>query len=103
MLRFDRANSLGAIGAMFFIFVTVVSGQDAQYEAVLNDSAQRDLRPSIAHSYEIKLNRGDYAAGSVAQRGALINATLFLPNGERERDFSAAIAERIQFAFTAAT
>ena len=69
----------------------------------VNRPVEGDLAAVASQSYTIRLNTGEYAAGSVDQRGGPVAVELFLPDGSRLRGFPGPPAGKREFAFIAET
>jgi hypothetical protein len=69
----------------------------AQQPLSAGESVVRDVTAGTTDGYTIQLNTGDYISGSVDQRGIVVVATAFLPDGSKIRTFNGPPTGKRQF------
>src|SRR5262245_45064625 len=75
----------------------------AQEPLPVTGSVVHDVTAGTTHSYAIQLSAGDYVAGFVDQRGTVVVASAFLPDGSKIRTFNGPPTGKRQFAIVAET
>jgi enterochelin esterase-like enzyme len=87
--------------ALLLTLLVYAASAHAQDALTLNAPIEREIAPGTSHSYTISLNTGDYVAGTIDQRGIVVLATAYLPDGSRLRSFSGPPVGKREFAFVA--
>ena len=91
--------------SMMFLSAALVSTSAALAQEALPvaGSIVRDITAGATQAYTIQLNTGDYIAGYVDQRGIVVVASAFLPDGSKIRTFNGPPTGKRQFAIVADT
>ena len=91
--------------SMILLSASLVSASAvlAQEPLPLTEGVVRDVKAGATHSFTMQLNAGDYVAGFVDQRGIVVVATAFLPDGSKVRTFNGPPSGKRQFAIVAET
>ena len=92
------ARAAFAASAALLFFATHAS---AQGTLTVGQPIEQTISAGAAHDYTIALDAGDYVAGAVDQRGILVLAAVFTPDGERLRNFGGPPSGKRTIAFIA--
>jgi len=87
--------------ALVSVALASASAVLAQEPLPVAESVVRDVKAGATHSFTVQLNAGDYVAGFVDQRGIVVVATAFLPDGSKIRTFNGPPTGKRQFAIVA--
>ena len=86
-----------------FVLLASSALTSAQDPLKINEPVARELKAGISHRYQIQLNAGDLAAGSIWQQGKA-DLAILLPDGSKLRRFLATANDgKRPFAFIAET
>ena len=69
------------------VFLSSAGYASAQTTLNVGQSIDVAIAAGAAHDYTIALDAGDYVAGAVDQRGIMVLAAVFTPDGLRLRNF----------------
>jgi enterochelin esterase family protein len=78
------ARAAAAALTVLFFSAGHASAQDA---LKVGQAVERAIVAGATHDYSVALDAGDYVAGAVDQRGILVLAAVFAPDGSRLRNF----------------
>ena len=78
------ARAMAAAMTAIFFSAGHASAQDT---LTVGQPVDRAIAAGAAHEYTIALDAGDYVAGAVDQRGIMVLAAVFAPDGSRLRNF----------------
>src|SRR6185503_13136291 len=87
------ATTLGVL-----LSCVVAAGQET---LVVDRPIEQEILPGASHSYLVRLNAGDYVAGSLEQRVIAVFAAVFLPDGSRMRGLPGPREGKRDFGFIA--
>jgi enterochelin esterase family protein len=75
------------MAAAFTVFLFGGALASAQDTLIVGRPVDRAIMPGAFHAYTITLNAGDYVSGTLDQRGIIVLAAVFAPDGSRLRNF----------------
>ena len=76
-----------AMAAALTVLLFSAGHASAQDTLTVGQPVNRAIAAGTAHEYTIALEAGDYVAGAVDQRGIVVLAAVFAPDGSRLRNF----------------
>ncbi len=76
-----------AAAAALTVLLFSAAHASAQATLPIGQPVERAIAAGDAHDYTIALDAGDYVAGAVDQRGIVVLAAIFSPDGSRLRNF----------------
>jgi len=76
-----------AMAAALTVLLFSAGHASAQDTLTVGQPVNRAIAAGAAHEYTIALEAGDYVAGAVDQRGIMVLAAVFAPDGSRLRNF----------------
>ena len=76
-----------AAAAALTVVLFIAGHASAQDALKIGQPVERPMTAGATHEYTIALDAGDYVAGVVDQRGIMVLAAVFAPDGTRLRNF----------------
>ena len=76
-----------AAAAALAVLVFCADRASAQDTLKVGQGVAREIAAGATHAYTIALDAGDYVTGTIDQRGILVLAAVFAPDGSRLRNF----------------